>query len=190
MSNIKEEKKLEIKNEEESKIKYDNPKEEKKKSETHLRNYRPLPVFRNIDRLFDDMESKFMDFMKPSRFWDFKPFDLSLYNDDKFFRSPLANITDEGDHFSINAELPGLEKGDIEINIHNGTLEIKGEQKSELEEKDKGYIHREYGSSSYFRCFTLPETIDEDKIEATFDKGILKLILPKIKEEKKKIEVK
>ncbi len=77
--------------------------------------------------------------------------------------------------------------------IHDGTLEIKGEQKNEHEEKDKGYVRREYSSSSYFRSYILPEMIDEDKIEATLDKGILKLILLKIKEEKKekkKIEVK
>jgi len=70
--------------------------------------------------------------------------------------------------------------------IHDGTLEIKGEQKNEHEEKDEGYVHRGYSSSSYFRCFILPEMIDEDKIEATLDKGILKLIHLKLKKKRKK----
>lgn len=150
------------------------------------------PLYRNIDRFFDDIDRFFIDFWRPSRFWNFKPFKWSL-DDEKFFRSPLTNIVDEKDHFAITAELPGLEKGDIEITVRDGNLEIKGEQKNEHEEKREGYVRKEYSSSSYYRTFKLPENIDEDKIDAKLEKGVLKLNLPKIEEgkkEKKKIEVK
>ncbi|MFW9948467.1 MAG: Hsp20/alpha crystallin family protein [Candidatus Odinarchaeota archaeon] len=191
MSDIKEEKKVDIKTDEKEDIKEE---QTEKKGELQVRNrYRPLSIFRDIDRFFDDMDKFFVDFWRPSRFWNFEPFTLSLLDEDNFFRTPLTNIVDEGDHFSVTAELPGLEKGNIEISVHNGALEIKGEQKNELEDKKEGYLRREYNSSSYYRSFKLPENIDEDKIEAKLEKGVLKLSLPKIEEEKKekkKIEVK
>ncbi len=169
-------------------------KEEDKKGELTLRRYRPLSTFGTIDRLFNDMNRWFDDlFWRPSRLWDYEPFSLKVFDEDSFFRTPLSNITDDGDSFSITAELPGLDKGDLEITIHDGNLEIKGEKKEEHEEKDKGYVRKEYSSSSYYRTFSIPENIDEEKIDATLDKGILKLHLPKKEEEKKekkKIEVK
>ncbi|MFX0178739.1 MAG: Hsp20/alpha crystallin family protein [Candidatus Hodarchaeota archaeon] len=190
MSDIKEEKKVDVKTDEKEDIK-EEPTE--KKGEIQVRSrYRPLSIFRDIDRFFDDMDKFFVDFWRPSRFWNFEPFGLSLL-DDNIFRTPLSNIVDEGDHFTITAELPGLEKGDIEISVRNGALEIKGEQKNEIEDKKEGYLRREYSSSSYYRSFKLPENINEDKIEAKLEKGVLKLSLPKIEEEKKekkKIEVK
>jgi len=184
MSDIKEEKKVDVKVDDKKEIKEDMS---EKKGEIQVRNrYRPLSIFRDVDRFFDDIDRFFIDFWRPSRFWNFEPFTLSLSEEDNFFRTPLANIVDEGDHFSITAELPGLEKGDIEISVRNGALEIKGEQKNEIEDKKEGYLRREYSSSSYYRSFKLPENIDEDKIEAKLEKGVLKLSLPKIEEEKKK----
>ena len=199
MSEVKEEKKVEIKTEQpvetkEETKKEETPVEEKKSEEITTRKYAPLSTFRTIDRFFNDLTRWFDDlFWSPARFWDFEPLNLKIFDEDPFFRTPLANITDEGDHYNITAELPGLEKGDLEITIHDGNLEIKGEKKEEHEEKKGGYVRREYGSSSYYRSFGLPDDVLEDKIDATLDKGILKLILPKKEEEKKeekKIEVK
>ncbi len=193
MSDIDEVKKVDINVDDKEDTKEKPVTEEEKKGEIQVRNrYRPLSIFRDVDRFFDDIDRFFIDFWRPSRFWNFEPITLSLMDEDNFFRTPLTNIVDEGDHFSITAELPGLEKGDIEISVRNGALEIKGEQKNEIEDKKEGYLRREYSSSSYYRNFKLPENIDEDKIEAKLEKGILKLSLPKIekeKQEKKKIEV-
>ncbi len=150
-------------------------------------------VFDRVQRVFDEVDAYFRNFWMPTSLWDFRPFSLKLFEEDEFFRTPLANIKDEGDHFLITAELPGLDKSDIEITVNDGRLEIKGVQETKEEEKGKGYIKREYYSSKYYRCFSLPENIDEDKIEASLDKGILKITLPKIEvpeKEKKKIEVK
>ncbi|MFX1469757.1 MAG: Hsp20/alpha crystallin family protein [Promethearchaeota archaeon] len=168
------------------------PKMQSKKNAIQLRKYRPLSLFSNFNRFFDDIDRYFNRFWNPARFWDFEPFDLSVFDEYKFFRTPLTNITDEGDKYSITAELPGLDKADIEITVHDGTLEIKGEQKKEHEEKKEGYVRKEYHSSSYHRSFNIPENIDEEHIDAKLDKGILTLKLPKKQmehKEKKKIEV-
>ena len=200
MSDIKEEKKVEIKNEEhkvtneETKIE-ETPKEESKDTELTVRQrYHPLSMFRSMDRFFNDITRWFDDtFWRPSKFWDFEPFSLKFFDEDDFFRTPLANVTEDEKGFHMTAELPGLEKGDLEITIHDGNLEIKGERKEEHEETKEGFVRREYSSSSYYRTFKLPENVNEEQIDATLDKGVLKLDLPKrvIEEkEKKKIEVK
>ncbi len=170
----------------------ESPKKEKKKNAIQLKSYRPLSIFGNFNHIFDEIDQYFNDFWKPSRLWNFEPLKLSVLDDEKFFQMPLTNIIDEGDHYSITAQLPGLDKGDIEITIHDGILEIKGEQKEEYGDKKEGYVRKEYYSSSYYRQFTVPENIDEEKIDAKLDKGILTLNLPKRElenKEKKKIEI-
>jgi HSP20 family protein len=167
--------------------------EKVKKGAIQLRRYRPNSLFKRFDHLFDDLDRYFSNFWRPSKFLNFEPFNLKIFDEDKFFRTPLTNITDNGDNYSITAELPGLDKGDIEISVHDGVLEIKGDQKNEHEEKKDGYVRREFHSSSYHRCFTIPENIDEENIDAKLDKGVLTLKLPKKEEEKKEkknIEVK
>ncbi|MFX0082787.1 MAG: Hsp20/alpha crystallin family protein [Candidatus Hodarchaeota archaeon] len=186
MSDIKEKESIDIKEEE-------HPKEDVKKGAIQLRRYKPLSIFKRFDHLFDDLDRYFNNLWRPSRFWDFEPFNLKIFDEEKFFRTPLTNITDNGDNYSITAELPGIDKGDIEISVHDGVLEIKGEQKNEHEEKKDGYVRREYHSASYHRSFMIPENIDEENIDAKLEKGILTLKLPKKEEEKKekkKIEVK
>ena len=167
---------------------------DEKNKETIMQKYRPLSTFGTIDRLFNDMTRWFDDmFWRPSRFWDFEPFSLKVFEEDPFFRTPLSNITEDDTGYHLTAELPGLEKGDLEITIHDGNLEIKGERKDEHEEKKDDFVRKEYSSSSYYRSFKLPDNIDEEKIDATLEKGILKLDLPKLEleeKEKKKIEVK
>ena len=87
--------------------------------------------------------------------------------------------------------MPGLDAKDVNVSISGDLLTIKGEKKKEEEEKDEHhhYMERYYGS--FQRSFQLPINVKSDKIEATFDKGILKVTLPKTEEAKKKeIEVK
>jgi len=192
-----EDKKIEVKKEH-SKTEEETKKEEKpqedKKSEITLQKYRPLSTFGTLDRFFNDMTHWFDDFFwRPTRLWDFEPFSMKIFEEEPFFRTPLSNIIEDDHGYHLTAELPGLEKGDLEITIHDGNLEIKGEKKEEIEDKKDGYVRKEYSSSSYYRTFKLPENIEEDKIDATLDKGILKLDLPKKEleeKEKKKIEVK
>ena len=104
---------------------------------------------------------------------------------------PPADITETPDKVLIKAELPGLEVKDIELSILENLLTLRGEKKHLKDAKDENrYLgDRYYGS--FHRTFQLPADIDPDRAEATFDKGVLKISLPKIKEAKrKKIEIK
>ena len=105
--------------------------------------------------------------------------------------SPSVDISETKDKLVIKAELPGLDAKDVNVSISGDLLTIKGEKKKEEEEKDEHhhYIERYYGS--FQRSFQLPVNVKTDKIEATFDKGVLKVTLPKTEEAKKKeIEIK
>ena len=104
---------------------------------------------------------------------------------------PSVDISETEDKLLIKAELPGLEAKDVKVSVSGDILTIKGEKKKEEEEKDEHHycVERYYGS--FQRSFQLPTSVKEDKVEATFDKGVLKVTLPKVEEAKKKeIEVK
>lgn len=182
-----EEEKIEIKKEKKE-IK------DRKSKELAIRRENPFSLFQQMDRHFDDLRRGFFnDWYWPFKSMRSRPLSLIAMESEPFFRTPLSNITEDENNFNILAELPGLEKGDIEIKIHNGNLEIKGEVKEEKKEEKKGeLVRREFRSSSYYRCFSLPENIDEDAIEANLDKGVLRIKIPKKeieKKGKKKIEI-
>ncbi|MHA1150420.1 MAG: Hsp20/alpha crystallin family protein [Promethearchaeota archaeon] len=189
----KEDKKIEIKKEEKT---TDVKEEDKKSRELSVRRENPFSLFQQMDRLFDELNSSFWnDWMWPFSRRAYRPLSLVIQEDEPLFRTPLSNITETDDAYEISAEMPGLDKGDIEISIHDGTLEIKGEMQEERKEKSKDgeYVRRECRSSSYYRAFALPEHIDEDNIEANLDKGVLNVKIPKVeppKPEVKKIKVK
>ncbi|MBW2004485.1 MAG: Hsp20/alpha crystallin family protein [Deltaproteobacteria bacterium] len=107
--------------------------------------------------------------------------------------SPTVDISETKDKLLIKAELPGLEAKDVNVSISGDLLVIKGEKEKEEEEKEKDEhyhcIERCYGS--FQRSFRLPVNVQSDKVEATFDKGVLKITLHKVEEAKKKeIEIK
>jgi len=105
--------------------------------------------------------------------------------------SPSVDISESKDNFVVKAELPGLETNDVNVSISGDILTIKGEKKTEEEEKDEHYHCVERYSGSFQRVFQLPSGVKADQIEATFEKGVLKVTLPKVEEAKKKeIEVK
>jgi HSP20 family protein len=105
--------------------------------------------------------------------------------------SPSVDISETKDDFVVKAELPGLEAKDVNVSISGNVLTIKGEKKAEEEEKDEHYHRVERYSGSFQRVFQLPSGVKADKVEANFDKGVLKVTLPKVEEAKKKeIEVK
>jgi HSP20 family protein len=105
--------------------------------------------------------------------------------------SPRVDISEVDSELVIKAEIPDVKKEDVKVSVENGVLTIQGERKQEKEEKGKKYhrIERSYGS--FFRSFTLPDNVDEQKIEASFNNGMLNLHIPKTSEMKHKgIEVK
>jgi HSP20 family protein len=99
---------------------------------------------------------------------------------------PSVDISETKDNFVVKAELPGLEAKDINVSISGDVLTIKGEKKTEEEEKDEHYHCVERYSGSFQRVFQLPSGVKTDMIEATFDKGVLRVTLPKVEEARKK----
>ncbi len=166
--------------------------EEKESREIAIRKESPFSLFQQMDRMMSDVWRNFDDHF----WWPFTTRRLNpiIVSTEPLFRTPLSNIIEEEDHFIVRAEMPGLDKGDIEVVFHDGMLELKGEVKEEKkEEKEGNLVRREYISSKYYRCFNLPEHIDENGIDANLDKGVLTVIIPKVeptKPEVKKIEIK
>ena len=97
-----------------------------------------------------------------------------------------VDMKDEGDHFAVNAELPGIPKEDIEIEVDDDLLTISAEGGEEKEEKEEDYLVRERSSYSTSRSLRIPEEILQDKVKATMKDGVLHLTLPKKEPKPKK----
>jgi HSP20 family protein len=150
--------------------------------------WHPIDTLRKeIDRLFDDFGQGF--WRSPFRaLADFEPLWPS-----KLTSSFAVDVTETDKAYEITAELPGMDEKNIDVKLVNGGLTIKGEKKDEKEEKKKDYYVSERRYGSFERYFRLPDSVDTDKIEANFKKGVLTVTLPKKAEAQKpakKIDVK
>jgi HSP20 family protein len=107
--------------------------------------------------------------------------------------TPELDVRENTDAILIEAELPGVDEKDVSVTLSNGILTIKGEKKHEMEEKGENYYLAERSFGSFERAIRLPDTIDDAKVEAKFDKGVLRVTAAKkpeaIKAERK-IEIK
>jgi HSP20 family protein len=92
---------------------------------------------------------------------------------------PELDVRENGQAFTIEAELPGVEEKDVDVTLANGLLTIKGEKKDEREEKGETYYRSERSFGSFERTLRLPDTIDDGRVEARFDKGVLTITAPK-----------
>jgi len=100
--------------------------------------------------------------------------------------APPVDIYEDEHNVTLKIEVPGIEEKDIDVRIENNTLTVHGERKFEMEEKEENYrrVERQYGS--FTRSFTLPSTVDPEKVQADYDKGVLKIALAKKAEAKPK----
>jgi HSP20 family protein len=100
--------------------------------------------------------------------------------------SPVVDIYEEKDSIIVKAELPGIKKDEVSIEIKDNVLTLSGERKYEQETKKENYhrIERFYGKFS--RSFTLPETVQVEKVKANYKDGVLEITLPKAEETKPK----
>lgn len=112
--------------------------------------------------------------------------DKSLSNSDNDYSDiatshwrPAVDIKEEADHFLITADLPGVDPEDIEITMDADVLTLKGERQSEVREEKEGYKRIERVSGTFYRRFSLPDTADAERIEATGKNGVLEITLPK-----------
>jgi HSP20 family protein len=155
---------------------------------------RNLPVRREDNqpflslRLTDDLDRMFDNYFNTFVSWP----ELGDNRTASTFR-PKVDLNESEQALTVSAELPGLSESDIDVSLTKDGLLVKGEKKEETEEKKEGYhrLERRYGS--FQRLIPIPFEIDQDKVEATFKNGVLRVTLPKTEaaiEEAKKIEIK
>lgn len=97
---------------------------------------------------------------------------------------PAMDLVEEGEHFVLRADLPGVEEDAVSVELEDNVLTISGERKSERETRTEGFHRIERASGAFSRSLTLPEGIDPDSIEAHFEKGVLEVRIPKPEERK------
>lgn len=127
-----------------------------RESDTH-----PLQLLhRDVNRLFDDV---------------FRNFGMPGF--DRLSGWPHLELGETDKEIRVTAELPGMDEKDVEIFVEDGALTLRGEKKSEVEDKDRGYSERSYGR--FERRIGLPRGIERDKVAATFKNGVLTVTLPR-----------
>ncbi len=160
-------------------------KTERKGSEGALaaQSWRPLEnLRREVNRLFEDFGRET---------W-LSPFRRSVFDLEPLWRReitlgaiPAVDIVDKKEAYEVTADVPGFDEKNIEVKVVNGDLVIRGERKSEKEEKKENYYLSERDFGAFERRFNVPEGVNADKIEATLKNGVLTVRLPKKPEAQK-----
>lgn len=146
--------------------------------------------FREMDTLHKEMDRLFEDFWKGSGRHSMMttPWHSMLgapWSQGELM--PRVDETEDDKAFHVRVELPGMDKEDVDITLSNGMLMIRGEKKREDEEKGKDFYRKERSFGVFRRTLPIPVDVDEKAIEASFDKGVLSIELPKSEEARKKI---
>ena len=103
---------------------------------------------------------------------------------------PAVDIREADNCYLLSADIPGVNRKDVEITLEEGVLTVKGERKTETEVTEEGYRRRERSYGTFLRQFTLPDTVDASNISASAEDGVLKITIPKQnKPEPRKITV-
>lgn len=137
---------------------------------TLVKNYSPLQRVNTFPALLDTFFNDYDRIQKPS-------VSKTL---------PSVNVVENEENFRIELAAPGLTRADFKVNVHEDVLTISSEKQAENEEAKENYTRREFSYASFTRSFNLPETVDSDKIAATYNEGILNVTLPKREEAKPK----
>jgi HSP20 family protein len=132
-----------------------------------------LEKTRRLPTLFDD-------FFKPWNEW----FDEGTPFFNRQLTIPAVNVGETKETFMVTLAVPGMKKDDFDIRIDGNMLTISCEKEEEKEEKEKAFTRKEYNYSSFKRSFTLPDEVMKDKIDAHYENGELKLMLPKTEKAK------
>lgn len=135
-------------------------------------------TFRLFDRMMEEFWRRpFPGLWEPERWWPSRAVSM---------RMPALDVYEEKDEVIVKADLPGLSKEDVDVNLSGKTLTIKGEKKQEEEVKEKDYYRRERSYGSFVRSVELPAEVKPEEIKATFKDGVIEVRLPKTEEAKKK----
>ncbi|MTI38921.1 Hsp20/alpha crystallin family protein [Fulvivirga lutimaris] len=122
--------------------------------------------------VFPGVSTLFNDFFEDNRM-------MNLDWANGWSKMPSANVIEDDKEFKIELAAPGMKKNDFKVDIVNNKLTISSEMNDEKEEVNENYTRKEFSYNSFSRSFILPESVEVDKIEATYNDGILKLDLPK-----------
>jgi HSP20 family protein len=133
-----------------------------------------LTLHREMNRLFDDA---------------FRGFDLAPFGTDRFFDRamgwPNIEVSETDEDLKVLAELPGLDEKDVQVELTDGVLAIKGEKKTETEDKERLFSERYYGR---FERRIPIDDVDEDKVSASFKNGVLIITMPKAPQAQSKVK--
>jgi HSP20 family protein len=130
---------------------------------------------RDISRVFDDFWTRFE-----------RPF--GLMNGFLGASWPTADVSETDKAVEVVVELPGMDEKDIDVSVSDDVLTIRGEKKSETEKREKGYYLSERKFGSFHRSIPLPASVDKDKVDAHFKKGVLTVTLPKTPDAQDKVK--
>lgn len=154
------------------------------------RRERSMPVvYISPSDMMKEMEKAFDRFRKNIADFAYSPSGLSLS------RIPAVDIKDEGDRYVLEADLPGVSKDHISVEIGQNSVFIKALKEEGMEEEKQGYLRRERGYMSFYRVIPIPPEVDQEKIEAKLENGVLRLDMVKIPQEvkeepRKSVEIK
>ena len=152
---------------------------ERRKPDKGLTPWQPYREMEEMGRRFEDF------FGRP-----FLPAMWRHFPSAEMIWSPAIDVVEKEDKFVVKVELPGVKEEDVDVFVVGDMLTISGEKEAESEVKKKGYYYSESSYGSFSRSITVPSTVDTGKIEASYEKGILEITLPKAPEVKpKKIKV-
>jgi HSP20 family protein len=135
-----------------------------------------------VDEFEKTIEQAFKPLQRLKKF--FEDWDLDLPTET--VNLPKIDIWEDEEKYVVEAELPGFDKKDIEVNITDDILTIKATRKKEEEKKDKNYYYAERSYGEFVRSVRLPSEVDKKAIKAKYNNGVLELTLPKTKEAKEK----
>lgn len=158
-------------------------------SVTPVRSYHPMSNLREeIDQVFNRFLGESWPLLG-SRFrslsdWD--PFRATAAGSSMMAPPVHADVTETEKAYEISMELPGMDERDVEIDVSDNLLSIKGEKRTEKEEEDKDHHLTERRFGSFRRAFAVPTGVEQEKVAASFAKGVLKVTLPKSKEAQRK----
>ena len=141
---------------------------------------RNLSPFDEIERMFENFSTK--GWLRPFH-WDMPVLgDTAIPLEKKI---PNVDVIDRDDEIVVKAELPGIEKKDVDLTISNNYLTIKGSSSHEEKEERDDYYRCEISKGSYMRTVALPAEVSEDKTKATYKDGVLEIVMPKVEKSKK-----
>jgi len=139
--------------------------------------YWRMDPFRNFDRFFEEFFRDFRDEFG-SRFWGPHMWSRS---GGLAKRTPSMDLKDTGKEYVLTADMPGVSKEDIDITVHEDSVEIEAKKEVDKEEGEEGYYYRERSGASYYRRIPLPEDVDAENAQGKLTDGVLELTLPKLK---------